>query len=1015
MLYENISAADMILCLVLHGDHWCLVAIDLKERRMVYLDSLFNGVGAQTAFTRFAYFLECAFVSQSKVLDWKEWQYYIIPSTEIEQQTNSVDCGVFVVKWAQHIAEGRPLDFSQTQIDDFRYSLILDIANGDGSPSNLATEPGQVSDDQARPFLASSGLANDCGKANNSSCTNLKGKVQKQPYQADSDSDFESPKKRQKTDPCRESPLVSGNDHTYAKDAKQPDIHTRGEQIPECAQKIFPSGYQYKCHEFREMPMDNFTGAPKDNFYVKLSVSHITTKEDVDHWLQQFTASSNIKYNTQGGYKQKGVKVIYAQWYICQCKRKKLTKKQVTEKEAALKRKQKRHGTHKDNSGMEGCDLHLLSKAREKKTDCNSKMSIRINRNKKMPYQCEIDLWWNHNHSVHCFYLTSFCPILPATRDKFCTYFEEGMSASEAFHYHETQLMKDPVTLMLLADRKMSPSLPDVNNLYGKWLIEKKGPSNGSAIFDQLEKIVEDYNRKNANIGGKCFLQRVQGNDADQKHLILSICDPLMSRVHTTKQAGEMAFMDSSGSLDRYNNPVYFMYTHHPCGALPLAVWVTSSQSQSCLESCLEQLKDLVFAKTPQEFEEIKDLFVSDTILQKYSLYQGYLNKAIDRRKEWALCYRTDLRTRDNNTDNYTESMIFVFKCVVLRRMRAYNLIELFRFITEDLEMYFQQKLLSLAFGKPQNLHLAARCFGRTASSVSQSTITINEKNPCKFHMPSRDDNSTITYIVDCTSGTCTCQQGVSGNACPHQAAVALKLRINNINFIPQTAKERFNLAILAIGDKKNFSVGQFVSLHQKEIESKPPFYGDQEKDEEQQTLLPMPDSPETETMETNDGIIDAGTDATLPNDEVSLDQIIKLHQQVSQDIEYKLRTSDTNFCLCYYKYLTLYRKIISKCRGQAPVASLASVYAQFGKERGGNYLPVLHNSSRIKVQPTAISRRKSGIKSASAQPSGRRPKLSGSQREANMKVRKKFNNQKRRRNLSNNVRKNLPNAGPKR
>ena len=144
------------------------------------------------------------------------------------------------------------------------------------------------------------------------------------------------------------------------------------------------------------MPMDNFTGAPKDNFYVKLSVSHITTKEDVDHWLQQFTASSNIKYNAQGGYKRKGVKFIYAQWYICQCKCKKLTKKQVTEKEAALKRKQKRHGTHKDNSGMEGCDLHLLSKAREKKTDCNSKMAIRINKNKKMPYQCEIDLWWNH-------------------------------------------------------------------------------------------------------------------------------------------------------------------------------------------------------------------------------------------------------------------------------------------------------------------------------------------------------------------------------------------------------------------------------------------------------------------------------------------------------------------------------------------------------------------------------------------------------------------------------------------
>ncbi|RMX38895.1 hypothetical protein pdam_00025081, partial [Pocillopora damicornis] len=402
------------------------------------------------------------------------------------------------------------------------------------------------------------------------------------------------------------------------------------------------------------------------------------------------------------------------------------------------------------------------------------------------------------------------------TRDKFCTYFEEGMSASEAFHYHENQLMKDPVTLMLLADRKMCPSLPDVNNLYGKWLIEKKGPSNGSAMFNQLEKIVEDYNRKNANIGG--------------------------------------------------------------------------NQSQSCLESCLEQLKAILpsHAFGGKGPDKGSDIFMSDDDTGQRQALRVHWKQAT-----LLLC-------------------IFHFLQATWRW-----LVDSKHSISKDdrqhLMSIMQDLLLSLAFGKPQNLHLAARCFGRTASSVSQSTITIDEKNSCKFHVPSRDDNSTITYIVDCTSGTCTCQQGVSGNACPHQAAVALKLRINNINFIPQTAKERFNLAILAIGDKKNFSVGQFVSLHQKEIESKPPFYGDQEKGEEQQTLLPMPDSPETETMETNDGIIDAGTDATLPNDEVPLDQIIKLHQQVSQDIEYKLRTSDTNFRLCYYKYLTLYRKIISK------------------------------------------------------------------------------------------------------
>ena len=323
--------------------------------------------------------------------------------------------------------------------------------------------------------------------------------------------------------------------------------------------------------------------------------------------------------------------------------------------------------------------------------------------------------------------------------------------------------------------------------------------------------------------------------------------------------------------------------------------------------------------------------------------------------------------------------------------MRAYNLIELFKFITEDLEMYFQRKLLYLAFG-------------RSASSVSQSTITIDEKNPSKFHVPSREDNN-IIYTVDCTIGTCTCPQGTSGNACPHQAAVALKFGISNINFVPQTAKERFNLAILAVGNNNNFSVTQFVSLHQKEIESSPHFYKDQDKDhDEQQVILPsMPaDSQESISTETNDNCISSQTDANLPDAELSVDQIIKLHQQVSQDIEYKLRTSDTNFRLCYYKYVTLYRRISSKCRGQAPVASLTTAYAQFGKDRGGNYLPVLHNNSRI-------------LKSASAQPSGCRPMLSNSNKDANMKVRKTFNSHKRKRNLAHNIKKNLPNAGPKR
>ena len=77
---------------------------------------------------------------------------------------------------------------------------------------------------------------------------------------------------------------------------------------------------------------------------------------------------------------------------------KKITKKQEAEKEAAKKRRGKRYSTHRENNDKDQSpSLHLLSKTRQKKTDCDSKMAIRIYTNKKLANLCKIELWWNHN------------------------------------------------------------------------------------------------------------------------------------------------------------------------------------------------------------------------------------------------------------------------------------------------------------------------------------------------------------------------------------------------------------------------------------------------------------------------------------------------------------------------------------------------------------------------------------------------------------------------------------------
>lgn len=91
-------------------------------------------------------------------------------------------------------------------------------------------------------------------------------------------------------------------------------------------QKILPSSYLYKYLEYEERPNSNTNGITSNNFRVILNIRNLSTQKEFERWVSDFAASSNIKYNIQGGYKRKGVKVIFAPWYNCQCKRKKLRK-----------------------------------------------------------------------------------------------------------------------------------------------------------------------------------------------------------------------------------------------------------------------------------------------------------------------------------------------------------------------------------------------------------------------------------------------------------------------------------------------------------------------------------------------------------------------------------------------------------------------------------------------------------------------------------------------------------------
>jgi hypothetical protein len=68
--------------------------------------------------------------------------------------------------------------------------------------------------------------------------------------------------------------------------------------------------------EYEELPDNDTTESKK--YRLKFDIKNVSTPKEIETWVSEFAASSNIKYNSQGGYKRKGVKVSFAQWYICE-------------------------------------------------------------------------------------------------------------------------------------------------------------------------------------------------------------------------------------------------------------------------------------------------------------------------------------------------------------------------------------------------------------------------------------------------------------------------------------------------------------------------------------------------------------------------------------------------------------------------------------------------------------------------------------------------------------------------
>ena len=103
--------------------HWTIAVIDMHARRIDYMDSMSgSGMGCMENLQRY---LEDE--AANKGFDDSLTGFALQTRTEVPQQENGCDCGVFTCKFADFEAMERQCDFSQEHMQYFRRRMVAEI------------------------------------------------------------------------------------------------------------------------------------------------------------------------------------------------------------------------------------------------------------------------------------------------------------------------------------------------------------------------------------------------------------------------------------------------------------------------------------------------------------------------------------------------------------------------------------------------------------------------------------------------------------------------------------------------------------------------------------------------------------------------------------------------------------------------------------------------------------------------------------------------------------------------
>ena len=348
-------------------------------------------------------------------------------------------------------------------------------------------------------------------------------------------------------------------------------------------------------------------------------------------------------------------------------------------------------------------------------------------------------------------------------------------------------------------------------------------------------------------------------------------------------------------------------------------------------------VKKLVYAPTKSELESCYDNLMKqnspESYITKYPQLAKCLQQFWERRGEWAISHRLDLITRGNHTNNYAEAGMRVLKEIIFGRVKAFNLIQMFQFVTTTMEAYFTNRLLDIAHSRYRpGVALKYK-------EVDTKGMEIKEIKKCRqsIYVVKLEVKQIgeLEYVVDMELGMCSCSKGSIGAACKHQAAVAKQFNISSLNIAPVHSKEaRMQYATLATGKAldEDFYAHLRDTITSTKVENI-----HHHRQTQPQGDVAKPDQPQDEVacgFGDNDSTLTLGDGTATPDtDDLWQEQLehFKLSLNgVVQDMMSRLEGGDHNVISGVSAFVCTYQKMVKS--SPAPSAAIAYALHHFGK-----------------------------------------------------------------------------------